>query len=108
MAADLRRGEHIPKMQNNIGRESQLHVLRQLRSKDGGVLDAGIPMPAALNSMPMPSYVSLLIELITYRWEVEDLCEPAVSCQQDNAAPSFRAPVQKRRKGLHCILPLFC
>jgi hypothetical protein len=40
VAADLRRGEHIPKMQNNIGRESQLHVLRQLRSKDGGVLDA--------------------------------------------------------------------
>ena len=36
MAADLRRGEHIPKMQNNIGRKSPLRVLRQLRSKDGG------------------------------------------------------------------------
>ena len=36
MAADLRRGEHIPKMQNNIGRKSMLRVLRQLRSKDGG------------------------------------------------------------------------
>ncbi len=36
MAGDLRRGEHIPKMQNNIGRKSMLHVLRQLRSKDGG------------------------------------------------------------------------
>jgi hypothetical protein len=36
VAADLRRGEHIPKMQNNIGRKSMLCVLRQLRSKDGG------------------------------------------------------------------------
>ncbi len=36
VAADLRRGEHIPKMQNNIGRKSMLHVLHQLRSKDGG------------------------------------------------------------------------
>jgi hypothetical protein len=36
VAADLRRGEHIPKMQNNIGHKSTLRVLRQLRSKDGG------------------------------------------------------------------------
>ncbi len=36
VAADLRRGEHIQKMQNNIGRKSSLRVLRQLRSKDGG------------------------------------------------------------------------
>ncbi len=36
VAADLRRGEHIPKMQNNIGRKSTLRVLRQLRSKDWG------------------------------------------------------------------------
>jgi hypothetical protein len=36
MAANLRRGEHIPKMQNNIGRKSVLCVLRQLRSKDRG------------------------------------------------------------------------
>ena len=36
VAADLRQGEHIPKMQNNIGRKSMLRVLRQLRSKDGG------------------------------------------------------------------------
>ena len=35
MAADLRRGEHIPKMQTNIGRKSMLRVLRQLKSKDG-------------------------------------------------------------------------
>ncbi len=40
MAADLRRGEHIPKMQNNIGRKSMLCVLRQLRRKDGGGLGA--------------------------------------------------------------------
>ncbi len=36
VAADLHRGEHIPKMQNNIGRKSMLRVLRQLRSKDEG------------------------------------------------------------------------
>ncbi len=36
VAADLRQGEHIPKMQNNIGRKSMIRVLRQLRSKDGG------------------------------------------------------------------------
>jgi hypothetical protein len=36
VAADLRRGEHIPKMQNNIGRKSMLRVLRRLRSKTGG------------------------------------------------------------------------
>ncbi len=41
MAADLRQGEHIPKMQNNKGRKSMLHVLRQLRSKDGGGGGAG-------------------------------------------------------------------
>ncbi len=28
VAADLRQGEHIPKMQNNIGRKSMLCVLR--------------------------------------------------------------------------------
>ncbi len=36
VAADLRRGEHIPKMQNNIGRKSMLRMLRQLRIKAGG------------------------------------------------------------------------
>jgi hypothetical protein len=36
VAADLRRGEHIPKMQNNIGRKSKLRVLRQPRSKYRG------------------------------------------------------------------------
>jgi hypothetical protein len=40
VAADLRQGEHIPKMQNNIGRKSMLRVLRQPRSKGGGVLGA--------------------------------------------------------------------
>ncbi len=32
VAADLRQGEHIPKMQNDIGRKSTLRVLRQPRS----------------------------------------------------------------------------
>jgi hypothetical protein len=41
VAADLRRGEHIPKMQNNIGRKSMLRVLRQLKSKDGAGGGAG-------------------------------------------------------------------
>ncbi len=36
VAADLRQGEHIPKMQNNIDRKSTLRVLRQPRSKGGG------------------------------------------------------------------------
>jgi hypothetical protein len=36
VAADLRQGEQIPKMQNDIGRKSTLRVLRQPRSKGGG------------------------------------------------------------------------
>jgi hypothetical protein len=36
VAADLRQGEHIPKMQNNIGRKNKVRVLRQPRSKRGG------------------------------------------------------------------------
>ncbi len=52
VAADLRRGGHIPKMQNNIGRKSMLCVLRQLRSKEGGALGAvpcrAVPGHAAL------------------------------------------------------------
>jgi hypothetical protein len=36
VAADLRQGEHIPKMQNDVGRKSTLQVLRQPRSKGGG------------------------------------------------------------------------
>jgi hypothetical protein len=45
VAADLRRGEHIPKMQNNIDRKSMLRVLRQLRSKDRGGRGAGGAVP---------------------------------------------------------------
>ncbi len=57
MAADLRRGEHIPKMQNNIGRKSMLCVLRQLRSKAGGgarcaVLCRAVPCQATLRGAP--------------------------------------------------------
>jgi hypothetical protein len=47
VAADLRRGEHIPKMQNNIGRKSTLRVLRQQRSKDGGGGGCWMPYRAA-------------------------------------------------------------
>jgi hypothetical protein len=36
VAADLRQGEHIPKMQNDIGHKSKLRVLRQRGSKGGG------------------------------------------------------------------------
>ena len=36
VAADLRRGEHIPKMQNNIGRKSMFCVLRQRGGKEAG------------------------------------------------------------------------
>ncbi len=59
VAADLRRGEHIPKMQNNIGRKSMLRVLRQLRSKDGaggGGLgaDHAVPLGLALRSPQLP------------------------------------------------------
>jgi hypothetical protein len=43
VAVDLRRGEHIPKMQNNKGRKSMLRVLRQLRSKDGGAGCRAVP-----------------------------------------------------------------
>ncbi len=46
VASDLRRGEHIPKMQNNIGRKSMLRVLRQLRSKDGAGGGGWVPYRA--------------------------------------------------------------
>ncbi len=36
VAADLRRGEHIPKMQNNIGRKSMLRVLATPRGARPG------------------------------------------------------------------------
>ncbi len=35
MVAVLRQGEHIPKMQNDIGRNSRVRVLRQLRRRLG-------------------------------------------------------------------------
>ncbi len=37
VAADLRQGEHIPKMQNDIGRKSTLRVLRQPKRGGGGL-----------------------------------------------------------------------
>ncbi len=36
VAVDLRQGEHIPKMQNNIGRKSKHRVLRQRGGKEAG------------------------------------------------------------------------
>ncbi len=46
MAADLRRGEHIPKMQNNIGRKSLLRVLHQLRGGGGAPGCRAVPCRA--------------------------------------------------------------
>jgi hypothetical protein len=36
LAADLRQGEHIPKMQNDIGHKSKLRKLRQRGGKEAG------------------------------------------------------------------------
>ncbi len=36
VAADLRQGEHIPKMQNDIGHKSKLRMLRQRGGKEEG------------------------------------------------------------------------
>jgi hypothetical protein len=46
VGGDLRRGEHIPKMQNDIGHKSALRMLRQPRSEEGG--------GAALGSAQLP------------------------------------------------------
>jgi hypothetical protein len=59
VAADLRQGEHIPKMQNNIGRKSMLRVLRQPRSKGGGAGCRTVPpyraaLGPALGSAELP------------------------------------------------------
>jgi hypothetical protein len=36
VAADLRQGEHIPKMQNDISHKSKLRMLRQRGGKEAG------------------------------------------------------------------------
>ena len=41
VAADLRQGEHIPKMQNDIGHKSNLRMLRQRGGKEAGRGGAG-------------------------------------------------------------------
>ncbi len=46
LEADLRLGEHIRKMQNDIGRKSTLPVLRQPRSKEGRRVLAALPCRA--------------------------------------------------------------
>ena len=45
MAADLRQGEHIPKMQNDIGHKSKLRMLRQRGGKEAGGGGALAAMP---------------------------------------------------------------
>ncbi len=42
VAADLRQGEHIPKMQNDIGHKSKLRMLRQRGGKEAG---GGLRLP---------------------------------------------------------------
>ena len=46
VAADLRQGEHIPKMQNDIGHKSKLRVLRQRGGKERGGALAAMPCRA--------------------------------------------------------------
>jgi hypothetical protein len=46
VAADLRQGEHIPKMQNDIGHKSKLCMLRQRGGKEGGGALAAMPYRA--------------------------------------------------------------
>ncbi len=41
VAADLRQGEHIQKMQNDIGHKSKLRMLRQRGGKEAGGGGAG-------------------------------------------------------------------
>jgi hypothetical protein len=64
VAADLRRGEHIPKMQNNIGRKSTPHMLRQPRSKwGGGMLDAVLCGAAPRGARPVAEFCTTAVDL---------------------------------------------
>ena len=64
MAADLRQGEHIPKMQNDIGHKSKLHMLRQRGGKEagGGALLAAMPY-RAVTSRAVPGHAALGLAL---------------------------------------------
>ncbi len=58
VAADLRQGEHIPKMQNDKGHKSKLRMLRQRGGKEvgGGAL---APMPyRAVTSRAVPGHAA--------------------------------------------------
>ncbi len=55
MAADLRQGEHIPKMQNDIGHKSKLRVLRQRGGKEGGGELVAMPC-RAVTSRAVPGH----------------------------------------------------
>ncbi len=63
VAADLRHGEPISKMQNNIGRKSTLRVLRQRRSKDG--------RGAMLDDVPYRSVPCRAARRLARRWVMQ-------------------------------------
>ncbi len=63
VAADLRQGEHIPKMQNDIGHKSKLRMLRQRGGKEaGGGALAAMPY-RAVTSRAVPGHAALGLAL---------------------------------------------
>ncbi len=57
VAADLRQGEHIPKMQNDTGHKSKLRMLRQRGGKEAGGGGALAAMPYhAVTSRAVPGH----------------------------------------------------
>ncbi len=57
MAADLRQGEHIPKMQNDIGHKSKLRMLRQRGGNEAGGALAAKPY-RAVTSRAVPGHAA--------------------------------------------------
>jgi hypothetical protein len=57
VAADLRQGEHIPKMQNDIGHKSKLRMLRQQGGKEAGGALAAKPY-RAVTSRAVPGHAT--------------------------------------------------
>ncbi len=57
VAADLRQGEHIPKMQNDIGHKSKLRMLRQRGGKEAGGALAAMPY-RAVTSRAVPGHAA--------------------------------------------------
>jgi hypothetical protein len=58
VAADLRQGEHIPKMQNDIGHKSKLRVLRQRGGKEGGGAGCHVVPCRAVTSRAVPGHAA--------------------------------------------------